>query len=57
MGNNAIDMKVDDGLLAFRADEEGAVGGVAHVELFAISDYRSKASKTSLLFSTLSLSI
>ena len=30
VGNDAIDMEVNDGLLAFGTEEEGAVGGVVH---------------------------
>ena len=33
MRNDAIDVKVNKGLLAFGAEEEGAVGGVAHEEI------------------------
>ena len=31
---DAIDMEVNKGLLAFFAEEEGAVGGVVHEEVF-----------------------
>ena len=31
---DAIDVKVNKGLLAFFAEEEGAVGGVVHEEVF-----------------------
>ena len=34
VGNDAIDMEVNKGLLAFGAEEEGAVGGVVHEEVF-----------------------
>ena len=34
MRNDAIDVKVNEGLLAFGAEEEGAVGGVVHEEIF-----------------------
>ena len=33
MRNDAIDVKVNKGLLTFGAEEEGAVGGVAHEEI------------------------
>ena len=32
--NDAINMEVNKGLLAFFAEEEGAVGGVVHEEVF-----------------------
>ena len=34
MRNDAINMEVDDGLLAFFAEEEGAVGVGVHEEVF-----------------------
>ena len=34
MRDDAIDVKVNKGLLAFFAEEEGAVGGVVHEEVF-----------------------
>ncbi len=34
MRNDAIDMEVNEGLPAFFAEEEGAVGGVVHEEVF-----------------------
>ena len=34
MRNDAIDVKVNKGLLAFWTEEEGAVGGVVHEEVF-----------------------
>ena len=34
MRNDAINMEVNEGLLAFFAEEEGAVGGVVHEEVF-----------------------
>ena len=34
VGNDAIDVEVDEGLLAFGAEEEGAVGWVVHEEIF-----------------------
>ena len=34
MRNDAIDMEVNEGLLAFGTEEEGAVGGVVHEEIF-----------------------
>ena len=34
VGGDAIDVKVNKGLLAFGAEEEGAVGGVVHEEIF-----------------------
>ena len=34
MRNDAIDMEVNEGLLAFGTEEEGAVGGVVHEEVF-----------------------
>lgn len=34
VGCDAIDMEVNEGLLAFGAEEEGAVGGVVHEEIF-----------------------
>ena len=34
MRNDAVDVKVNKGLLAFWAEEEGAVGGVVHEEVF-----------------------
>ena len=36
MRNDAIDMEVNKGLLAFLAEEEGAVGGVVHEEIFGV---------------------
>ena len=34
VGDDAIDVKVNEGLLTFGAEEEGAVGGVVHEEIF-----------------------
>ena len=34
MRNDAINMEVNEGLPAFFAEEEGAVGGVVHEEVF-----------------------
>ncbi len=34
VGGDAVDMEVNEGLLAFWAEEEGAVGGVVHKEVF-----------------------
>jgi len=34
VGGDAVDMEVNKGLLAFFAEEEGAVGGVVHEEVF-----------------------
>ena len=34
VGTDAIDMEVNKGLLAFFAEEEGALGGVVHEEVF-----------------------
>ena len=34
MRNDAINIEVNEGLLAFFAEEEGAVGGVVHEEVF-----------------------
>ena len=34
VGGDAINMEVSEGLLAFGAEEEGAVGGVVHEEIF-----------------------
>ena len=34
MRHDAINMEVNEGLLAFFAEEEGAVGGVVHEEVF-----------------------
>ena len=34
MRNDAINMEVNEGLLAFFAEEESAVGGVVHEEVF-----------------------
>ena len=34
MRNDAINMEINEGLLAFFAEEEGAVGGVVHEEVF-----------------------
>ena len=34
VGNDAIDMEVNKGLLTFGAEEEGTVGGVVHEEVF-----------------------
>lgn len=34
VGCDAIDMEVNEGLLAFGAEEEGAVGGIVHEEIF-----------------------
>jgi len=34
MRNDAINMEVNEGLLAFGTEEEGAVGGVVHEEIF-----------------------
>ena len=34
VGGDAGDVEIDDGLLAFWAEEEGAVGGVVHEEIF-----------------------
>ena len=34
MRNDAINMEVNEGLLAFWTEEEGAVGGVVHEEVF-----------------------
>ena len=34
VGCDTVDVKVDEGLLAFGAEEEGAVGGVVHEEIF-----------------------
>ncbi len=34
MRNDAINMEVNEGLLAFGAEEEGTVGGVVHEEVF-----------------------
>ena len=34
MRNDAINMEVNEGLLAFFAEEEGAVGGGVHEEIF-----------------------
>ena len=33
---DAVDVEVDDGLLAFGAEEEGAVGAGVHEEVFGI---------------------
>ena len=34
VGGDVINMEVNKGLLAFGAEEEGAVGGVVHEEIF-----------------------
>lgn len=34
VGGDAVDMEVNKGLLAFGAEEEGAVEGVVHEEVF-----------------------
>lgn len=34
IGGDAVDMEVNEGLLAFEAEEEVAVGGVVHEEIF-----------------------
>ena len=34
VGNDSVDMEVNKGLPAFFAEEEGAVGGVVHEEVF-----------------------
>ena len=34
VGGDAINMEVNEGLLAFGAEEEGAVGWVVHEEIF-----------------------
>jgi len=34
VGGDAINMEVNEGLLAFGAEEEGAVGRVVHEEVF-----------------------
>lgn len=34
VGGDVVDMEVNEGLLAFGAEEEGAVGGVVHEEVF-----------------------
>jgi len=34
VGTYSFDVVIDDGLPAFGADEEGAVGGVVHEEIF-----------------------
>ncbi len=36
VGNDAIDMEVNEELLAFGAEEEGAVGGVVHEEVWSV---------------------
>ncbi len=34
VGGDAGDVEIDDGLLTFRGEEEGTVGGVVHEEVF-----------------------